>query len=153
MGRHTFQWLNSLRSLSKALLVFTSTSLICLTHALWHLKSLLTSILHFSTLIYPPKKGTQRDVFQEHMGALCHCHNLFSPCVMTSMTLLQSTQTFLAVSEKMWFTEKMWQYSHQLPWQRLHQVKMFCPVPKVWIMNDASVWTQTQRSLTLPTFL
>lgn len=68
------------------------------------------------------------------------------------MTLLQSNQT-LAVSEKMWLTEKMWQYSNQLPWQRLHQVKIFCPVPRVWIMDDPAVWTQIQRSLTLPTFL
>lgn len=60
-----------------------------------------TSISHFSMLIDPPKKGTQANVFQEHMGALCHCHNLFSPCLMTSVALMQSTQTFLAVSEKM----------------------------------------------------
>lgn len=73
-------------------------------------KFLPTPIFHFSTLFSPPRKGTQTDVFQEHTCALCHCHNLFSPWLVTSMTLLQSTWTFLAVSERMWFTEKMWQY-------------------------------------------
>lgn len=100
-----------------------------------------------------PKRAPKQMFFRNIRVPYATCHNLFSPCLMTSVTLLQSTQTFLAASEKMWFSEKMWQYSHQLPWQRLHQVKMFCPVPRVWMMDDDAVWPQTQRSLTLPAFL